>query len=73
MDISDLAKAIQNNERISAPSDVSKSVPSSATINGVVIPKGAVPMMEGTRFVCDSADSMPEGSRILRHSQGKKR
>lgn len=66
--LSDLAKAIQNQERISAPSNVSKSVPVSATINGAVIPNGAVPVTESAHLVCDSADNMPEGSRILSHS-----
>ena len=69
--LSDLAKAIKNQQRIPAPYNVSKSVPASATstINGVVIPKGAVPVMESRHLSCDSKDKKPKGSHVVKYSR----
>lgn len=63
--MSDLAKAILNKERITPTT-------STSPIDGVVVPKGSVPIQESARGKCDSAQKIPEGASHVNFSKKKK-
>lgn len=67
--LSDLARAVLGNERITPSTDVSKNA--ITAINTVSVPKGAVPITEGAQMVCDSVDNLPEGAVHVNFSDEK--
>lgn len=68
--MSDLAKAIRAGERITPATGIIQT--SAAPTNGTSVPKGALPITEGARMVCDSADKLPKGAVRVNFSEEEK-
>lgn len=72
--VSDLAKAILAGERITPTTGiVTKDVPPMSCMNTSAIPTGAMPIPEGARLVCDSADQIPKGATTVNFSEDEKK
>lgn len=71
--ISDLAKAILAGDRITPTTGVPQS--GSSTVNGTVIPKGAVPITEGAQIIWSTAEnqSIPQGGKTVNFSKDEEK
>ena len=67
--MSDLAKAVLAGDRIPPASDELQS--SASPVSDIVIPKGAVPITEGTQVLCSTEETqtIPRGSKTVNFSK----
>jgi len=69
--MSDLAKAILSGERITPSTGIPQTP--ATPINGMSIPKGAMPISEGTDFISHGDDYTPAGSAPVRFTKNEEK